>query len=669
MKVKRVFLVAALAISASVGFTSCEELFNWLDNPVVEGPVQSTLKIDTSTLSLAMGQTVTRQATSNVSDAHFTYSSKVPSVALVDKNGKITAVSVGTTIITVELEGTEKYTSSTCKFVVQVSATTELARKDLDVSTPLTLVASEDGTITVTFNGGITLASDIFYEINGGEKQTISKNTDGSATITVKAGDMVQLYSNNSSLSSSAPSSARAMARGTRALDTGAKYINIRPSMKTEIYGNVMSLLKGKDNLESALSIEGSNAFYGLFAGADKLVNNEERLLVLPATTLKEGCYQDMFSGCKGIEKAPELPAPTLTKDCYAGMFSGCSKLEEVKVLATDISAPGCTDGWLADAGTEAGSTCKVIIDESAASDWTAKGADAGIPDNFVQSKGVTGVSLDKERLSLYIEDTATLTATITPADADNKEVEWTSDNPQVATVSDGKVTAVAAGKAKINVTTLDGALTAACEVVVEEKPQNTILVQSIWVLPQRTMPTTSSTGLSVDIQPENADNKTVEWTSDNPDVVSVNDKGDIQTHNLVGIANITAKTTDGSNLSATCKVSVKAQGSIWYETTLVEKTPTSPAFTNPLSITGDGTVTYSSSDESVAKVNSQTGEVTIAKDATPGQTAVITAQATASENSNYIYYFDFQKKATYTLRLIAPTGQGGREDYTPATW
>lgn len=669
MKVKQVFLVAALAISASVGFTSCEDLFNRLDNPVVEGPVQSTLKIDTSTLSLAMGQTVTRQATSNVSDAHFTYSSKVPSVALVDKNGKITAVSVGTTIITVELEGTEKYTSSTCKFVVQVSATTELARKDLDVSTPLTLVASEDGTITVTFNGGITLASDIFYEINGGEKQTISKNTDGSATITVKAGDMVQLYSNNSSLSSSAPSSARAMARGTRAVDTDAKFINIRPSMKTEIYGNVMSLLKGKDNLESASSIEGSNAFYGLFAGADKLVNNSEREIVLPATTLKEGCYQDMFSGCKGIEKAPELPAPTLIKDCYAGMFSGCSKLEEVKVLATDISAPGCTDGWLADAGTEAESTCKVIIDESAASDWTAKGADAGIPDNFVQSKGVTGVSLDKERLSLYIEDTATLTATITPADADNQQVEWTSDNPQVATVSNGKVTAIAAGKAKINVTTLDGALTAACEVVVEEKPQNTILVQSIWVFPELTLPTTSSTGLSVDILPENADNKTVEWTSDNPDVVSVNDKGDVQTHDIIGTAIITATTQDGSNLSATCTITVKGQGSIWYQRDYVEVIPETPPFIFPLQIKGDGIITYSSSDETVAKVNAETGEVTIADGATAGQKAVITAQATDKEGGDYLYYFDFQKKASYTIVLIAPTGQGGREDYTPATW
>ena len=89
--------------------------------------------------------------------------------------------------------------------------------------------------------------------------------------------------------------------------------------MKTEIFGNVMSLLKGKDNLDSeaAETIEASNAFYGLFSGADKLVTNEERNLVLPATNLSEGCYENMFSGCKGIEKAPELPADKCEKNCY----------------------------------------------------------------------------------------------------------------------------------------------------------------------------------------------------------------------------------------------------------------------------------------------------------------------------------------------------------------
>ena len=644
--------------------------FDDVDNPVIEKtPVRSTLTIDTSTLALAMGQTATRHASSNVSGAIISFTSSVPSVATVDANGKVTAVSVGSTVITVVLKATNDYTGLSKQYVVNVSATTELARKDLDLATPLTLVADEDGTITVTFNGGITLENDIYYEINGGSAQTISKNTDGSATITVKAGDMVQLYSNNSSLGGSSPSSARALVRGTRAVDTSAKFINIKPSMKTEIFGNVMSLLKGKDNLANASAIEGNNALYGLFAGADKLVNNNERLLVLPATTLKEGCYKDMFSGCAGLEKAPELPAPTLIKDCYAGMFADCAKLEEVKVLATDISASGCTDGWLAGAGTAAESTCKVLIEETAASDWAAKGGDDGIPDNFVQSKAVTGVSLNQERLSLYVEDVETLTAIITPADADNKNVEWTSSNPAVAVVSNGKVTALSQGNATITVTTLDGALSATCDVVVEPKPQEVILVKSIWLAPQLTLPTAYAIGLSLDISPANADNKSVVWSSDNPSVASVSQKGDVQTYNIIGTANIKATTQDGSDLSATCKVTVKGQGSIWYDYSVVEKTPTSPVFIHPLSIIGDGIVTYSSSDETLAKVNAETGEVTIAEGATAGQTVVITAQASEKEDGDYLYYFDYQKKASYTIKLIAPAGQGGREDYTPGTW
>ncbi len=80
----------------------------------------------------------------------------------------------------------------------------------------------------------------------------------------------------------------------------------------------------------------------------------------------------------------------------------------------------------------------------------------------------VTGISLDKSELSLALEKTATLTATVTPADATNQNVTWTSDNTDVATVSDaGLVTAVAVGTANIKVTTEDGAYTATCAVTV----------------------------------------------------------------------------------------------------------------------------------------------------------------------------------------------------------
>ena len=54
-----------------------------------------------------------------------------------------------------------------------------------------------------------------------------------------------------------------------------------------------------------------------------------------------------MFQNCTKLIRAPELPAATLANYCYYEMFKGCRALNYVKCLATDISASGCTTGWL----------------------------------------------------------------------------------------------------------------------------------------------------------------------------------------------------------------------------------------------------------------------------------------------------------------------------------
>lgn len=83
----------------------------------------------------------------------------------------------------------------------------------------------------------------------------------------------------------------------------------------------------------------------------------------------------------------------------------------------------------------------------------------------------VSGITLDKTELALTVGDTQTLTATITPDDANNKKVSWSSDKPSVATVDEnGTVTAVAAGTANITVKTVDGEKTAVCTVTVTAK-------------------------------------------------------------------------------------------------------------------------------------------------------------------------------------------------------
>ena len=78
-----------------------------------------------------------------------------------------------------------------------------------------------------------------------------------------------------------------------------------------------------------------------------------------------------------------------------------------------------------------------------------------------------TGVTLDKTSASVKQGKTITLTATVAPADAVNKNVTWSSNDASVATVNNGVVTGVATGNAKITVTTEDGSHTASCTVTV----------------------------------------------------------------------------------------------------------------------------------------------------------------------------------------------------------
>ena len=453
MKRNRYILNWLFLLMMTVGMTSCQGLvdaiFGSEDQPAQSGSTTPDIQIDNATLTLSVGQTASRPATAKTADIQLTYASSTPAVATVSQAGKVTAFSAGETTVTVSAPQISK--SVSFKVVVNAIPAEQLAA--VDKATPLTFLPQDDGKITVTFNNGITLAGDIHYTINDGQEQTIAKNTAGAYDIQVKKGDVVQLYSQNSALGGGSSSAARAL---TRAVDDGAKYINIRPSMKTEIFGNVMSLLKGKDNLEGATAIEANNAFYGLFSGAENLVNNDERLLVLPATTLTEGCYQDMFNGCKGIEKAPVLPAPTLVKDCYQEMFAGCSKLKYVKCLATDISAEGCTKNWLTNAGTEA--TGEKVLETLVP---MTSGSDDGVPDGWTARTD----GAKKAGSISYSDKDAQIKKTLADDDftielekVGDALVSYSSSNTNVATVNakTGEVSILAEGKTTITATVED---------------------------------------------------------------------------------------------------------------------------------------------------------------------------------------------------------------------
>ena len=173
------------------------------------------------------------------------------------------------------------------------------------------------------------------------------------------------------------------------------------------------------------------------------------------------------------------------------------------------------------------------------------------------QNVSVFGVKLDQYRMTITEGDKATITATVLPENASNKNVNWTSSDEKVATVSaSGEVAAVAPGKATITVTTEDGAKTAKCEVTVNKKiypVESVSLDKTSLELTEGDKATITATVL-----PENASNKSVSWTSSDEKVATVSAAGEV-TAVAPGKATITVTTEDGGK-TAKCEVTVKAK-------------------------------------------------------------------------------------------------------------
>ena len=168
----------------------------------------------------------------------------------------------------------------------------------------------------------------------------------------------------------------------------------------------------------------------------------------------------------------------------------------------------------------------------------------------------VTGVTVAPTELSLKKGQTGTLTATVAPANATNKNVSYSSTKTSVATVSEtGVVTAVAKGEATIIVTTEDGGKTAMCSVTVTEDAES-VSVSSV-SLDEKTasLKVNETKKLTATVLPENATNKNVTWSSSDAAVATVSADGTV-TAVAAGTADITVTTVDGAKTDK-CVVTV----------------------------------------------------------------------------------------------------------------
>ena len=171
-----------------------------------------------------------------------------------------------------------------------------------------------------------------------------------------------------------------------------------------------------------------------------------------------------------------------------------------------------------------------------------------------VTPKLVTSVILDESELTIEKGSTGQLNATVAPDDADNLGLTWTSDNEEVATVDEnGLVTAVSVGEANITATAVDGSgVTATCKVTVTPKLVTSVILDES----ELTIEKNFTEQLTATVAPDDADNLSLTWTSDNEEVATVDENG-LVTAVGEGTATITATANDGSGVSASCVVTV----------------------------------------------------------------------------------------------------------------
>ncbi len=173
----------------------------------------------------------------------------------------------------------------------------------------------------------------------------------------------------------------------------------------------------------------------------------------------------------------------------------------------------------------------------------------------------VANITLDKTELQLSEGEKSTLSATVYPDDATNKDVIWVSDNEKIATVDeDGNVTAISAGTTTIYAIAADrGVITAKCKVTVtsESEPKNVLASEILISRDLVFLNIGDVQALSATVFPENATNKNVTWSSSDSKIATVNAKGEV-TAIAPGKVSITATAVDGSGVKESITVTVE---------------------------------------------------------------------------------------------------------------
>ncbi len=237
---------------------------------------------------------------------------------------------------------------------------------------------------------------------------------------------------------------------------------------------------------------------------------------------------------------SPDSPKPTAKITINGGTYTGLIGLSQLIDKAENPNFAEAT--YIVTGGTFS----------SDPTNYLAPGYEAfQNGDVYVVGKPVENITLNKSELSMYLNTEETLTATVTPDEAYDHTVAWTSNAPEYVSVENGVVKALKVTAEPVTITAEAGGKTAVCQVTVTNAPVGALTLDHT----KLSMVEGGAAKLTAEVEPENAD-QTVTWTTSDEEVAIVSDNGTV-TAVKAGAATITAK---AGGLTAECQVTVTAK-------------------------------------------------------------------------------------------------------------
>ncbi|MBQ7005505.1 MAG: Ig-like domain-containing protein [Clostridia bacterium] len=271
-----------------------------------------------------------------------------------------------------------------------------------------------------------------------------------------------------------------------------------------------------------------------------------------------------------------------------------------------------------------------------------------------------TGVSLNYNEKEVFVGDSLTLIATVSPADATNKLVRWSSDSAIASVTSDGVVTANKSGVAIITATTVDGDYTAECTLTLLQRATSVSVDKS-----EVKFNRGETYRLNAEVLPEDCYNKSYTWSSADENIATVDNTG-LVTGVAPGEVILTC-TSEESGVTATVKVtvhepvtSVSIKNELTLYTPLSEKLEVEfdPANASDKSVTwesSDNNVLTVAEDGTLTAISKGEAKVTVTSNDTGVKSECVVTVLTGvedilTEKDSYTLYENVKLKINYSL-------------------